>query len=370
MASARGLIGRVVGVGGNGIASLVPMSLLTAVANVYGSDIGGVFALVLTIGAYVAQLSAAWLVESRLAGGRGRDAVFFPRFLHVVAVFGVIAWLCGDVFRPMGYIGIVLLISALEVSRNMSLIAPQPRRDTVAAALLGVAALVDFIAASEVVIWVVVPILVFATVELRAVGMSRTGPSVPRSSTVWVISETAVNGLVQPIVVSAVLGVLGGSAATGFRLTVNVANLFSPVLSFVRIRLLSAASRTDVVFSVIAFFAIAPVVLGGDVLGFWSLVFREGWVGVSFAALGAAVTWKIVSLVSTLPFASLRRAGHVRMVFALRAVSSLIFSVSSLVAVKAFGSVGAVLCAFVVAEIATALMYWVFAARFAQPASL
>ena len=86
-------------------------------------------------------------------------------------------------------------------------------------------------------------------------------------------------------------------------------------------------------------------------------VFSEAWDAVPVGALIAACLWKAVSIPSTIPFASMRRKGLVRQVFAARTASTGIYI--ALGAAAAFGtqSLTWVYIAFMIAELSTFALY-------------
>jgi hypothetical protein len=84
---------------------------------------------------------------------------------------------------------------------------------------------------------------------------------------------------------------------------------------------------------------------------------------VGTVALLLAFLWKVVTLVSTVPFAALRKAGRTALVFGIRGASTVVYLIISVSMLLLWHTTTAIFAAFVVAELITALVYHVAATR-------
>jgi hypothetical protein len=96
-----------------------------------------------------------------------------------------------------------------------------------------------------------------------------------------------------------------------------------------------------------------------------SLVFGPAWTGVGVAALLLAFLWKGFTLLSTVPFAALRKAGKTVLVFWIRGISTVIYLVISVGFLLGWKSSAAIFLAFVVSEMITAFLYHFAAVKYA-----
>jgi Na+-driven multidrug efflux pump len=76
-----------------------------------------------------------------------------------------------------------------------------------------------------------------------------------------------------------------------------------------------------------------------------------------------AFLWKAATLISTVPFAALRKAGKTVLVFWIRGISTVIYLVISVGFLVGWKSPAAIFLAFVVSEMITALLYHFAAVR-------
>jgi hypothetical protein len=184
-------------------------------------------------------------------------------------------------------------------------------------------------------------------------------PDVRRSS--WVAAETGVVGAVQPAITSLLLVIIGPVASVTFRVISTVAGALEPILAYGRYRLLAHGHRGELAAFAAVFVAGMVAVLAAALGGLGSLIFGPAWDGVGVTALLLAGLWKAVMLVSTVPFAALRKAGRTVLVFWIRGGSTLIYLMISVGFLMVWQSTTAIFLAFVLAELITALLYHVAA---------
>lgn len=352
-------------IAGNGIASLIPLAAIACAAVQYGAQGAGIYSLVLTVAGYCAQLLNAEVVEVRLSGGGGR--VSFPSIGRWMAAGGAVLWSVGLVQPAIGWIGMILLIPQLEVSRNVGLVHTSRTRETTAITVLGAAVIFTFALPSSVALWVLLPMAALGAVLARTAGGKHGKMPPPLPGARWVVGETAIVGVTFPAIAALLLGLLGGNAAAGFRVTMSIANLFSPVLSFLRVRLLARSSRSDVRLAAILVCICFATIIGAQTSGAIEFVLGVVWTTTSLGALVAACLWKLLSFLSTVPFAMMRRQGYARQVFHLRLASTCVFLILTAGSALIYESLTAVILGFVISEAITLAIYTV-ASRSMRPA--
>jgi hypothetical protein len=97
--------------------------------------------------------------------------------------------------------------------------------------------------------------------------------------------------------------------------------------------------------------------------GLGSLIFGPAWGDVGVAALLLAALWKAFMLLSTVPFAALRKAGKTVLVFWIRGGSTVVYLVISVAFLLVWKNPTAIFLGFVVSEMITAAVYHVAAVR-------
>ncbi|AZC12368.1 hypothetical protein DT073_00335 [Microbacterium sp. ABRD28] len=173
----------------------------------------------------------------------------------------------------------------------------------------------------------------------------------------WVTAETAVVAAVPYGTTFIVLSQLGDADTVAFRLVLSTLGVLQPVLGYLRTRLLNEHSTALVVSTWVLSASALLVVIGADSTGVLTLLYGQAWEAVTAPALLAACFWKLLTIPETVPFASLRRRGSVKIVFSARSASSLINLAMALLASATYGSLTAVFLAFAIAQAATVVLY-------------
>lgn len=350
--------------------NIFPAIFIAIYARIAPIETQGFLALALAVGVYVAQLFNAFVVEGRLATPDADGELGLP--LWVVLVAGAAAGLL--VFGPAVASSPVLIASSIGVmtgllmSRSIGVVRGNWQREGLGAVAL--------ILASVLALWMstqdnphcvrVLAIGAFFAVLVRYQPrntMPRMGfpPDVRRSG--WVTAETAVVGAVQPSITSLLLVVVGPAASVTFRVISTVAGALEPILAYGRYRLLAHGHRGELKPFVAVFSVGAIVVLIAAFGGFGLLVFGPAWAGVGVAAMLLAVLWKAVTLISTVPFAALRKAGKTVLVFWIRGASTVTYLVIGVAVLLVWQNTAAIFASFVVAESITAVVYHCAAVR-------
>jgi hypothetical protein len=344
--------------------NVFPAMFIAIYARIAPIDTQGFLALSLVVGVYVAQLLNAFIVEGRLATPDAEGEPGLP--LWVVLFTGAAGALL--VFGPAVAPYAVLMTSSIGVmtgllmARSIGVVSGEWKREGFAAAALIAASLIALWLAGQhnphcvrvLVIGAFLAVLARYRPRKTLPHMGFT-PDVRRSS--WVTAETAVVGAVQPAITSLLLVMVGPVASVTFRVISTVAGAMEPILAYGRYRLLAHGHRGELATFVVVFAAGLAAVLALAFSGLASLIFGPAWRDVGPAALLLACLWKAFMLLSTVPFAALRKAGKTVLVFWIRGASTVIYLAISVGFLIVWQSTDAIFLAFVVAELITALLY-------------
>lgn len=356
---------------GAGLAlNVFPAIFIAIYARIAPIETQGFLALALAVGVYIAQLFNAFIVEGRLATPDADGELGLPTW---VVLFSVAA--CGLlVFGPAVASSPVLLASAtgvmtgLLMTRSIGVVTGEWKDEGFAAGALIVASLIALWLSAQhnphCVRVLAVGAMVAVAVRYRPrKALPRFGfpPDVRRSG--WVTAETAVVGAVQPAITSLLLVLVGPAASVTFRVISTVAGALEPILAYGRYRLLAHGHRGELKAFVAVFVVGMAAVLIAAFGGLGSLVFGPAWQGVGVAAMLLACVWKAFMLVSTVPFAALRKAGRTVLVFWIRGASTVVYLIVSVGMLLVWTNAAAIFLAFVVAELITALVYHYAAVR-------
>ncbi|WP_197379006.1 hypothetical protein [Mycolicibacterium mengxianglii] len=345
--------------------NVFPAIFIAIYARIAPIDTQGFLALSLVVGVYIAQLFNAFIVEGRLATPDADGELGLPLWVVLFTVAAGALLMIGPAVAPSAVLMIssVGVMTGLLMARSIGVVGGQWKREGLGAATLLLAGLIALWMADQHnphcvrVLAIGAVLAVLWRYSPRKAGL-RTGfpPDIRRSS--WVTAETGVVGAVQPAITSLLLVMVGPAASVTFRVISTVAGALEPILSYGRYRLLAHGHRGELAAFVAVFVVGMVAVLAAALGGLGSLVFGPAWDGVGITAvLLLACLWKAVMLVSTVPFAALRKAGRTVLVFWIRGGSSLIYLVISVGFLVVWQSTAAIFLAFVVAELITALLY-------------
>lgn len=353
--------------------NVFPAIFIAIYARIAPIETQGFLALALAVGVYVAQLFNAFIVEGRLATPDAEGELGLPTWVVLLSTAA-----CGLlVFGPEVASSAILMASAIGVmtgllmTRSIGVVTGEWKNEGAAAGALIVASLIALWMADQGnphsvrVLAIGALLAVVARYRPRKV-MPRMGfpPDVRRSS--WVTAETAVVGAVQPAITSLLLVLVGPAASVTFRVISTVAGALEPILAYGRYRLLAQGHRGELKAFVAVFAVGMAAVLIAAFGGVGSLVFGPAWQDVGVAAMLLACLWKAAMLVSTVPFAALRKAGKTVLVFWIRGASTVVYLVVSVGLLFVWQNTAAIFLAFVVAEMITAVVYH-FAAVMGAP---
>ncbi|MGP4058260.1 hypothetical protein ACTWP6_26125 [Mycobacterium sp. 4D054] len=344
--------------------NVFPAIFIAIYARIAPIETQGFLALSLAVGVYVAQLVNAFVVEGRLATPDAEGDPGLPGWVVVLALCAAAPLVIGPAVASSAVLmgSSIGVMTGLLMSRSIGVVTGQWKREGFGATLLVVASVIALWMATEhnphaVQVLAVGAFLAVLVRYQPRKSMPNMGfpPDVRRSG--WVTAETAVVGAVQPAITSLLLVMVGPAASVTFRVISTVAGAVEPILAYGRYRLLAHGHRGELRPFVVVFVVGMVAVLAAAFGGFGSLVFGPAWDAVGVAALLLAALWKAVMLVSTVPFAALRKAGKTVLVFWIRGASTVVYLVISVGFLLLWRSTEAIFAAFVVAEMITAVVY-------------
>lgn len=344
-----------------GLAAVVPIGVLSGAGSVYGLQRAGILSVCLALAAYLAQVLTAICVEAPLFGG-GRRAEL-PTVIFVAGFVGCAVWGAGVTGSVAGVAGLFLMIPALECARASAVLQGGWRRELIVGALLAAGVAWTLVSRSPVALHIGIATAVGAAMAIRMPGRW-TGFVPPRGGQWWVVVETALVGSVQPVAMSVAYGGLGAGAATGLKFVLSVTNIISPVLYFLRIRLLSRRSVRDIALACVLLVLGCGAILAFQAAGAFDLIFGPTWSAVSLGMLFVGLAWKGLSAGTTIPFTALRRSGDGAVVITVRLIATALFIAASVIAVHAVGTVVGVLTGFAISEALSWILFGIAARRF------
>src|SRR6476620_10623791 len=303
--------------------NIFPAIFIAIDARVAPIENQGFLALSLAVGVYIAQLLNAFAVEGRLATPDADHNLALPTWTAVLSIGSGALLIAGPtVAHPIVLmISSIGLMSGLLMSRTIGVVTGKWKREALAATVLIVASAAALVLAGTQHSTHSVRLLAFGAVLATMTRYwprtlsERFGmpPDVRRSG--WVTAETAVVGIVQPAMTSIVLVVMGPAASVAFRVISTVSGALEPILSYGRYRLLAHGHKGELAIFGAVFTAGMAAVIVGAFSGLGSLVFGPAWNDVGVIAFLLACLWKGLMLLSTVPFAALRKAGETALVF-------------------------------------------------------
>jgi hypothetical protein len=344
--------------------NVFPAIFIAIYARIAPIETQGFLALSLSVGVYVAQLFNAFIVEGRLATPDADGEPTLPVWVVLFTLASTVMLVLGPAVAPPAVLMVssVGVMTGLLMTRSIGVVSGDWRREGLAAGALIVASVVALWLAAQhnphcvriLAIGALLAVLVRYRPRRTLLHLG-VPPDLRRSS--WVTAETAVVGAVQPAITSLLLVMIGPAASVAFRVISTVAGALEPILAYGRYRLLAHGHRGELVPFVAVFVAAAIVVLAAALGGFGSLVFGPAWREVGTVALLLGFLWKGFTLLSTVPFAALRKAGKTVLVFWIRGASTVVYLVISTSFLLFWHTTAAIFLAFAVAELITALVY-------------
>jgi hypothetical protein len=355
----RGAVSSLVTLLGGITLAVIPAATVAISARLFEQAEQGVIAVAVMIATFAGQLAFATIVESRLSSAATERRVVFPLWLAAVAVGAAIVVSLNPNNAVVLCVALPLLVAALEVGRGVSVAERLDRREIWASIAVGVGALGGVVAAFASQSWALIPLvagIALATV-IRCLPVTHKASRPQTTVMGWVVADTAVTGVIYPLLNAMILAFIGPANAVQFVAISTVSGLLAIPLNFMRLRLLKEHSGLDIVVSAASVVAAVAALVVLELAGALRLLFGEAWSGGGIlAALLLACAWRAASLATTIPFAALRRMGEARLVAVLRAaVSVLTFGLAAIG--LAMQSLPVVFLGLLAAELISAVVY-------------
>jgi hypothetical protein len=305
----------------------IPAATLSIASRTFTTREQGYVSVTLTAATFISQLAFAAIVESRLSSASTERRVTFPLWLALASVAASIAVAFGFHSLLILCIALPVLLASLEVGRGVSVAERLDGREMWAAALVAVGAIIGLTAAYLGQPWGLIPLVggITAATIVRAIPTGHSASRPDPAVVGWVVADVAITGIIYPVLNALILLFIGPLQAVLFTAISTVSGLLAIPLNFMRLRLLKAHSLLDIWVSAATLFLATAMIAVLEFTGILGFIFGASWtVPLTVAALGVACLWRAASLATTLPFASLRRAGAVRLLTVLRAACAII----------------------------------------------
>jgi hypothetical protein len=339
--------------------AVIPAATISISSRLFTVDEQGFLAVAVLVATFAGQLTFAVVVESRLSSAATERRVVFPLWLAAISVVTAIAIAVIPPNAVVLAIGLPILIAALEVGRGVSVAERLDRREIVASIAVGSGALAGVLAGFTGQTWALIPLVVGIAIAtcIRCLPVTHRASRPEPAVMGWVIADTAITGVIYPLLNTMILAFLGSADAVLFTSIATVSGLLAIPLNFMRLRLLKEHSGMDIIVSGASVLAAVVALLVLEFVGAFGFIFGSAWTESStLVPLLLACAWRAASLATTIPFASLRRAGAVRLLTGLRAVvSALTFALAAVG--LALENLSAVFLGLLVAELASAVVY-------------
>ena len=314
--------------------AVIPAATVAISARQFTLDEQGAIAVAVMLATFVGQVTFAVVVESRLSSAATARRVTFPLWLAALSVLTAIIVGFNSGSAVVLCVALPILLASLEVGRGVSVAERLDTREIWASVLVGSGALAGVLVAFTAQTWGMIPLVAGIALAtcVRSLPVSHQ-PSRPDPAVMgWVVADTSITGVIYPLLNVMILALIGPVQAIIFTAISTVSGLLAIPLNFLRLRLLKEHSRLDIGVSGLALLG-AAVALGiFEATGTFGFIFGSAW-SLSDTALPLAVAcaWRATSILTTIPFAALRRRGAVRLLTGLRAiVAAITFALAGL----------------------------------------
>lgn len=337
-----------------------PTAVLAVSSHVFTITDQAILVVAVSIATLAGQLISAITVESELAAGYRPELLGTPRWLVALAVIAGLAMAISPTSIWVVSIASAPIFAALETGRVASVSAHRDWRElqsslvflgTLVAAVLLASTGVNWaftaiaLGAVFVVIWRVLP--TWSTQRPHASNATRT----------WLGVDALAAGITFPLVTSLTLLLAGAEVTTVLGMVASVSAIAALPGSYLKMRLLGEHNRSEILLASAAGVAATVALLLAQQFGLINLVFGQSWAsGVNVLLLAIASLWRLCSMLTVIPFASLRRNGRVRRMVPVRFIVA--GMTITLVAIVAPAGALAIFVAFVLSELAAAGGYW------------
>ncbi|MDJ0337571.1 hypothetical protein [Cryobacterium sp. PH31-O1] len=339
--------------------AVIPAATVAISARQFTLEEQGAIAVAVMLATFAGQVTFAVVIESRLSSAATARRVTFPLWLAALSVLTAIIVGFNSSSAVVLCVALPVLLASLEVGRGVSVAERLDTREIWASVLVGSGALAGVLVAFTAQTWGMIPLVVGIALAtcVRSLPVAHQ-PSRPDPAVMgWVVADTSITGVIYPLLNVMILAFIGPAQAIIFTAISTVSGLLAIPLNFLRLRLLKEHSRLDIGVSGLALLG-AIVALGIlEATGTFGFIFGSAW-SLSDTALPLAVAcaWRATSLLTTIPFAALRRMGAVRLLTGLRAiVAAITFALAGLGLVTQ--NIVWVFTGMLVAELISAVIY-------------
>lgn len=343
-----------------GIAAAVPLFLLVLASNLLTVDGASLVAIALAIVGYLSQLIGATEVESRIP-----TAFDFrpPRWNTYFAAISLTAGPVSAIQPIAGFILLLPALSLLEPTRMISLAFQHTAKEVCVMTVLVAGAAAAWLSPNVFWATTILSIALVCAILIRAGIVRRSQPPQRRPGWRWILAETTMTGATQPLLTVAVYQLISPGATVSYRILNSVANILSPALGFLRLRLLADSRAQDLWLASTICVAGAATILGAHLTGLTDIMLGHAWNTVSLVAVVLALVARLTALFTVIPFAVMRREGRFKAVGYARAISSLTYPLICLTALYLNRSIESAFLGFVLAEVTTCAIYWMVSNR-------
>lgn len=357
---ARRTIGSALTLASGAALAATPTAMLAVSSHVFSITDQAILVVAIAIATLAGQLISAVTVESELAAGFKPELLGAPRWLVALAIVAAAAMALGPTSVWAVAIASAPIFAALEAGRVASVASHRDRREIQASLAFLASLAAAVVLALFAVNWAFSVIAIGAAfvVVWRAQPTWRSQrPHAVLATRGWLGVDALAAGITFPLVTSLTLALAGAEVTAVFGMVASVSAIAALPGSYLKMRLLGEHSRHEILLASAASIAIAAALLVAQALGLINLIFGASWgAGVTVLMLAVASLWRIFSLITVIPFASLRRHGRVRRMAPVRVIGAAV--TVGLVAIIAPAGAVAVFAVLAATELAIASGYW------------
>jgi len=195
--------------------AVIPAATLSISSRLFTVEEQGFIAVAVLVATFAGQLTFAVVVESRLSSAATERRVVFPIWLAAVSVLTAIILAVIPPSAVALAIGLPILIAALEVGRGVSVAERLDRREIVASVVVGLGALIGVLAGFADQSWALTPLVIgiAAATCVRCLPVTHRASRPEPAVMGWVIADTAITGVIYPLLNAMILAFLGAADA-------------------------------------------------------------------------------------------------------------------------------------------------------------